>query len=119
MPNPAEQIADELLVIDAQSGRRDAFDALVSRWQKRLWWHALNLTGRTEAAWDIAQESWLHIVKGLTRLHVRRVEQATNSSGRPRSSPGSRILTTTCCLMMPAAFRRAYVRVAATCPALL
>lgn len=69
MPNPAEQIADEILVMDAQSGRREAFDMLVSRWQKRLWWHALNLTGRSEAAWDVAQESWLDIVRGLTRLH--------------------------------------------------
>jgi RNA polymerase sigma-70 factor (ECF subfamily) len=69
MQNPAEQIADEILVMDAQSGRREAFDMLVSRWQKRLWWHALNLTGRTEAAWDITQESWLNIVRGLTRLN--------------------------------------------------
>jgi RNA polymerase sigma-70 factor (ECF subfamily) len=69
MPNPAEQIADEILVMDAQSGHREAFDMLVLRWQKRLWWHAFNLTGRTEAAWDIAQESWLNIVRGLTRLN--------------------------------------------------
>lgn len=69
MPNPAGQIADEILVMDAQSGHREAFDILVSRWQKRLWWHAFNLTGRAEAAWDIAQESWLDIVRGLTCLN--------------------------------------------------
>jgi len=69
MQNPAERIADEILVMDAQSGHREAFDMLVSRWQKRLWWHAFNLTGRTEAAWDITQESWLDIVRGLTRLN--------------------------------------------------
>ena len=69
MWNPAEQIADEILVMDAQSGRREAFDMLVSRWQKRLWWHALNLTGRTETAWDVTQESWLDIVGGITRLN--------------------------------------------------
>jgi len=69
MQNPAEQIADEILVMDAQSGRREAFDQLVSRWQKRLWWHAFNLTGSTETAWDITQESWLDIVRGLTRLN--------------------------------------------------
>ena len=62
-------MADEILVMDAQGGRREAFDMLVSRWQKRLWWHALKLTGRTEAAWDITQESWLDIVRGLTRLN--------------------------------------------------
>ena len=68
MQTPAEQIADEILVMDAQSGHREAFDMLVLRWQKRLWWHALNLTGRPEAAWDITQDSWLDIVRGLTRL---------------------------------------------------
>ncbi len=68
MQNSAEQIADEILVMDAQDGRGDAFEKLVSHWQKRLWWHAFNLTGRTEAAWDITQESWLDIVRGLARL---------------------------------------------------
>jgi RNA polymerase sigma-70 factor (ECF subfamily) len=69
MLNPAERIADEILVMDAQSGRRAAFDMLVTRWQKRLWWHALNLTGSAEAAWDISQESWLDIVRCLSRLN--------------------------------------------------
>jgi RNA polymerase sigma-70 factor, ECF subfamily len=69
MQNSTEQIADEILVMDAQAGRREALDMLVSRWQRRLWWHALKLTGRTEAAWDITQQSWLDIVRGLTRLN--------------------------------------------------
>ena len=68
MQNPIEQIADEILVIDAQSGRCEAFEMLVSRWQKRLWAHAQAMTGRPEAAWDITQESWLNIVRGLGRL---------------------------------------------------
>ena len=68
MPNAAEQIADEILVMDAQSGKGEALEILVSRWQKRLWRHALCLTGLTGAAWDISQESWLDIVRGLTRL---------------------------------------------------
>jgi RNA polymerase sigma-70 factor, ECF subfamily len=68
MQNPAEQIADEILVMDAQGGRGEAFETLVMRWQKRLWWHAFNLTGHTEAAWDITQESWLDIVRSLARL---------------------------------------------------
>ena len=69
MPNPAEQIADEILVMDAQGGDREAFDLLVLRWQKRFWRHAFHLTGGIEAAWDIAQESWLDIVRGLTSLN--------------------------------------------------
>ncbi len=69
MSSQSDRIADEVLVIDAQNGRLEAFDALVLRWQKRLWWHAHNVTGRREAAWDITQESWLDIVRGLPRLN--------------------------------------------------
>ena len=64
-----EQIIDEILVMDCQSGRVKALEMLVSRWQKRLWHYAFNLTGDSEAAWDITQESWLGIIKGLRRLH--------------------------------------------------
>lgn len=68
MQNSTEQIVDEILVMDAQRGHRAAFETLASRWQKRLWWHAYRLTSRSEAAWDITQESWLSILRGLTRL---------------------------------------------------
>jgi RNA polymerase sigma factor (sigma-70 family) len=68
MQNSTEQLTDELLVLDAQEGHGEALEMLVSRWQKRLWWHAFQLTGRTEAAWDITQGSWLDIVRGLARL---------------------------------------------------
>jgi len=55
--------------MDCQSGSVKAMEMLVSRWQKRLWRYAFNLTGDTEAAWDITQESWLGIIKGLRKLH--------------------------------------------------
>ena len=69
MDNSSEQIVDELLVMDCQSGRTEALDMLVSRWQKRLWQHAYRLVGDTEASWDITQQSWLGIIKGLQRLN--------------------------------------------------
>lgn len=64
-----EQLVDEILVMDCQSGSVKALEILVSRWQKRLWRYAYNLTGDSEMAWDITQESWLGIIKGLRRLH--------------------------------------------------
>jgi RNA polymerase sigma factor (sigma-70 family) len=64
-----EQLVDEILVMDCQSGSVKAMEMLVSRWQKRLWKYAYNLTGDTEAAWDITQESWLGIIKGIRKLH--------------------------------------------------
>lgn len=69
MNDSREQLVDELLVMDCQDGSRRAMEMLVSRWQKRLWRYALRLTGDPEAAWDVTQESWLAIVRGIPRLH--------------------------------------------------
>ena len=38
------------------------------RWQKRLWQHAYRLIGDTEAAWDVTQQTWLGIIRGLRKL---------------------------------------------------
>ncbi|MHC4436079.1 MAG: RNA polymerase sigma factor [Planctomycetota bacterium] len=54
--------------MDCQRGSVKAMEMLVSRWQKRLWKYAYNMTGDAEAAWDIMQESWLGIIKGLRKL---------------------------------------------------
>jgi RNA polymerase sigma-70 factor (ECF subfamily) len=64
-----EQLVDEILVMDCQSGSARAMEMLVCRWQKRLWKYAYNMTVDSEAAWDITQESWLGIIKGLRKLH--------------------------------------------------
>jgi RNA polymerase sigma-70 factor (ECF subfamily) len=62
------QPADELLVLRCQDGEAEALAELVSRWHRPLWRHAYRLTGREEAAWEVAQEAWLSIVRGLRRL---------------------------------------------------
>jgi RNA polymerase sigma-70 factor (ECF subfamily) len=69
MQDRRSQIEDELLVVDAQSGDQSAMESLVRRWQRRLWHYALRLTGDREAAWDVTQQAWLGIVKGLQKLH--------------------------------------------------
>ncbi len=69
MDRTVEQLIDEILVMDCQSGRVKAMEMLVSRWQKRLWQYAYHLTGSADAAWDITQESWLGIIKGIGKLH--------------------------------------------------
>jgi RNA polymerase sigma-70 factor (ECF subfamily) len=62
-------IEDQLLVMDAQEGDRNALQQLVRRWQKRLWAHAFRLTRDRDVAWDISQQSWLGIIKGLGKLN--------------------------------------------------
>ncbi len=69
MQDERSNIQDQLLVMDAQAGDAGAMEKLVSRWQKRLWLHAVRLTGETQAAWDVTQQSWLGIIKGLRKLH--------------------------------------------------
>jgi len=69
MANKRSDIEDQLLVMDAQDGDVEAMDKLVSRWQKRLWQHAFRLTSDNQAAWDITQQSWLSIIKGLRKLN--------------------------------------------------
>ncbi len=67
-PSARERALDELLVIRVQEGSRNAFERLVTRWQDRLWRHAYRLTGREDAAWDVMQDSWMRVTRGLTRL---------------------------------------------------
>jgi RNA polymerase sigma-70 factor (ECF subfamily) len=68
MQKRRSQIYDELLVIKSRQGDRAAFNELVGRWQERLWHYAYRVTGSESAAWDIVQETWYGIIKGLRRL---------------------------------------------------
>jgi RNA polymerase sigma factor (sigma-70 family) len=68
MAKTREQIHDELLVLRSQQNDAEAFEELVGRWQHRLWSYARHLVGEEEAAWEVSQESWMAIVKGLPRL---------------------------------------------------
>jgi RNA polymerase sigma-70 factor (ECF subfamily) len=63
-----EQITDELLVLWCQEGDADAFEALVERWQERLWRHAWRLTNQEDAAWDVLQETWIIVSRDIRRL---------------------------------------------------
>jgi len=69
MDRPVEQLIDEILVMDAQDGKARAMEILISRWQKRLWQYAYRLTGNAEGAWDVTQESWLGIIRSISRLN--------------------------------------------------
>ena len=68
MKEDCSSIENQLLVMDAQDGDAAAMEKLVCRWQKRLWQHAYRMTADKEAAWDVTQQSWLGIIKGLRKL---------------------------------------------------
>lgn len=69
MDKRPEAVYDELLVLRCQDGDRIALEELVERWQRRLWRHAWQLTGRPDVAWDIMQEVWIAIVRGVGTLN--------------------------------------------------
>ncbi|HUQ11295.1 MAG TPA: sigma-70 family RNA polymerase sigma factor [Steroidobacteraceae bacterium] len=60
--------ADELLAIRCQLGERDAFDALIARWHEPIWRYLRRLTDSDDAAADLAQDTWLKVLRGIATL---------------------------------------------------
>jgi len=69
MKDKLSKIETQLLVMAAQDGNQAAMEKLVSLWQKKLWQYVFRFTGDVHASWDITQQCWLEIIKGLKKLH--------------------------------------------------
>ncbi len=69
MKDNLSNIENQLLVMAAQDGDTKAMEKLVSRWQKKLWQYVFRLTCDIHAAWDITQQCWLEIIKGIRKLN--------------------------------------------------
>ncbi len=69
MKDNLSKIKDQLLVMAARDGDAEAMKKLVSRWQKKLWQYVFRLTSNSQATWDITQQCWLEIIKGLRKLN--------------------------------------------------
>jgi len=63
-----QEVLDEWLVLEVQSGRPEALQLLAERWHRRLTGYAYRRIGRPEAAAEIAQEAWIAILRGIRRL---------------------------------------------------
>ena len=61
-------VLDEYLVVQSQLGDSVAFTHLVERWHPSLLRYAYHFTQDGEAARDVAQESWMAVVRGLRSL---------------------------------------------------
>jgi RNA polymerase sigma-70 factor (ECF subfamily) len=90
---------DALLVRDAKGGSPEAFNALVRRWERKVYSFLVYLTGRPEDAFDMCQEvflsgyrhldqlkdpgkfrQWLfRIARNTARSHARHVHEAETS----------------------------------------
>ncbi len=69
MKDNLSNIENQLLVMAAQSGSAEALEKLVRLWQKKLWQYVFRLTCDAHGAWDITQQCWLEIIKGLRKLN--------------------------------------------------
>ncbi len=64
----SDRVIDELLVVHVLSGDQKAVDRLGARWHARLLSVARHITGDEEMAKEAAQEAWVGICRGWTRL---------------------------------------------------
>lgn len=69
MKDSLSHIEDQLLVMAARSGETEAIKKLVNRWQRRLWRYVQSRTSDSQATWDITQQCWLDIIKGIRKLN--------------------------------------------------
>jgi RNA polymerase sigma-70 factor (ECF subfamily) len=69
MKDNLSNIENQLLVMAAQGGNAEAMEKLVHLWQKKLWQYVFRLTSDIDTAWDITQQCWLEIIKGLKKLN--------------------------------------------------
>lgn len=59
---------DRDLVLAAQRGKVDAYNALITRWEKRIFNYLRRLSGQEEDAMDLAQDVFLKAWQSLPRL---------------------------------------------------
>tara|TARA_R110001592_G_scaffold20023_4_gene81787 strand:- start:4304 stop:4840 length:537 start_codon:yes stop_codon:yes gene_type:complete len=68
MTHELENVIDEMLVMLAVEGDREALDRLARRWSPRHHAHARRLLNGSDYATDAVQEAWVNITRGLARL---------------------------------------------------
>lgn len=62
------EVEDRDLVLKAQQGRVEAYNVLVSRWEKRIYNYLLRLVRNPEDAMDVSQDVFLKAYQNLKRL---------------------------------------------------
>lgn len=63
-----DSIYNQLLVLRCRQGTDGAWEELVSRWERPLLYYIRRMVEDEQEAWQILQETWLHVVKGIPTL---------------------------------------------------
>jgi RNA polymerase sigma-70 factor (ECF subfamily) len=58
----------EILVLRCQRGEREAFEELVRAWERRLFFYIRRLVADEADAWQVLQEVWLQVLRGIRGL---------------------------------------------------
>ncbi len=72
MAQDKEIIETALLVVRWQRGDRSAFEGIVKRWEKSLYYYLRRLAPSEAVAWELLQETWLKVVKSLKQVREPR-----------------------------------------------
>jgi RNA polymerase sigma-70 factor, ECF subfamily len=65
---PFSDRPDALLARDAKGGSSEAFNALVRRWERKIYGYLVYVTGQSEDAFDLCQEVFIAAYANLGRL---------------------------------------------------
>jgi RNA polymerase sigma-70 factor (ECF subfamily) len=68
MPEAAERLYEQVLVLRCQAGDDAAFAELVQRYHERLRYYIRRLLGETSSAEDVLQDVWLRVYRKLPAL---------------------------------------------------
>ncbi len=68
MPRDKQAVLLELLVLRCKRGERQAFDELARQWEQRLLYYVRRLVATEEDAWDVLQQAWMRVLKGIRSL---------------------------------------------------
>jgi len=68
LPTNRQILELELLVLRCQRGERAAFDELVHAWERKLFFYVRRFVANEEEAWQILQEVWLQVLRGIGSL---------------------------------------------------
>ena len=68
MKTHKETIYTELLVLRCRRGDKDAFKELITTYELRIFYYLQRLVSNEEDAWDILQETWMKVYRGIGKL---------------------------------------------------
>lgn len=72
MASRKEYIQSEILVLQYQGGEDSALAKIVSMWERPLLFYIRRLVNSEEDAWDVLQEVWIKVVRGVGALRTPR-----------------------------------------------